>query len=150
MIGYANVNFLLIFHSLKSQSKLWWFLSPYNGQFLEKIWGIRCKFFVNFHREFFPFTIQRTFFRKFRGGKCKFSVNSRLQINHNNQVPYTPPHPKRTNFHRMTICRFVNFLWMKICPSYYNVHFFFKTQVSDQKIFCFHTKRTIFRQMVTP
>ena len=188
-----------------------------NGHFSEKIWGIRCKFFVNFHFDFLSLSLYNGqifakwsgirivkfswttfsfitfnaissilpnlqllphekcflpsfwqshqnisllynghfraglstnsaklfflsqynvhFFRKFRGIKCKFSVNSRLQINHNNQVPYTPPHPKRTNFHRMTICRFVNFLWMKICPSYYNVHFFFKTQVSDQKSF---------------
>ena len=63
---------------------------------------------------------------------------------------YFPSHLKRTNFHRMTICRFVNFLWMKICPSYYNVHFFFKKQVYDQKIFSFHTKRTFFGQMDTP
>ena len=37
----------------------------------------------------------------------------------------------------------------KFSPSYYNVHFFFKTQVSSQKIFSFHTKRTFFGQMDT-
>ena len=49
--------------SMKSQTEFWWFLPLYNGQFSEKIWGIRCKFSVNFHRDFFPLTIQRTFFR---------------------------------------------------------------------------------------
>ena len=33
-----------------------------NGHFIEKIWGIRCKFFVNFHCAFIPLTLQRTFF----------------------------------------------------------------------------------------
>ena len=63
---------------------------------------------------------------------------------------YFPSHLKRTNFHRMTICNFVNFLWMKKRLSYYNLHFFFKKQVSNQKIFCLQTKRTFFQRMDTP
>ena len=38
----------------------------------------------------------------------------------------------------------------KFSSSYYNVHFFFHKQISNQKIFCFHTKRTFFSEWTPP
>ena len=50
-----------------------------NGHFLEKIWGIRCKFFVNFHCVYIPLTLQRTNFRQMIGYKnCKIFMNNIL------------------------------------------------------------------------
>ena len=83
---------------------------------------------------------------------------------------YFPPHPKRTKFWLIIRYANVNFLLIFLAPekpnralmipltlqrssfslSYYNVHFFFKKQVSNQKIFCLQTKRTFFQRMDTP
>ena len=65
---------------------------------------------TNAAKLFLPLTFNGQIFEKYQGVKCKFSVNSRWRINHNVQVLYCSHHPKRTNFHRTTICSFVNFL----------------------------------------
>ena len=100
----------------------------------------------------------------------KIFANSLRRVNHSVQVLCYPPHPKRTKFWLMIGYANVNFLLIFLAPekpnralmipltlqrtsfslSYYNVHFFFKKQVSNQKIFCLQTKRTFFQRMDTP
>ena len=73
-----------------------------------------------------PFTLQRTFFWKIWGIRCKFSVN----------------------FH----CDFLSLSLYngQIFPSHITTYIFSsKSRYPIKKIFCFHTKWTFFRQMDT-